>query len=55
MSQTQLTADRLPLIGQKTYRDTAEKIIIIVGKYGNKPIIWIYLKGLAFNFDVQKH
>lgn len=54
MTQTQLTAGRLPRIGQKTYRDTAERIIRIIDDYGNKPI-WFYLKGLAFNFDVQKH
>jgi len=54
MTQTKLIADRLPLIGQKTYRDTSERIIRIEGEYGNKSI-WIYLKGLAFNFDVQKY
>jgi hypothetical protein len=33
MTQTQLTAGRLPQIGQKTYRDTAERIIRIVDEY----------------------
>jgi len=48
MTQTQLTAGRLPRIGQKTYRDIAERIIRIIDDLGNKPI-WFYLDGKQLN------
>lgn len=53
MTRNQYTTSRFPRAGLKTYRDASEKIIKIVGEYDNKPI-WVYLKGLTYNFDVQK-
>lgn len=53
MTRTQLTAGQLPRIGQRMYHDAATRIQKIVREYKDKPI-WVYLKGLAFKFNIQK-